>query len=100
MKYETAWQWDGSWRDIYILDTTLSDWQRLGSWLRTGPYPIEFSLNNVATSLPTDVVSIFRKRNKANILLKVDVDGVIAQCHFFWPKEIEFDIDPREVNNE
>ncbi len=30
-------------------------------------------------------------------LLSVRFAGVLANCHFFMPEELEFDIDPREV---
>lgn len=100
MMYENVWYWDGSFRDLYILDVTISHWQRVVDWLHTKPYPIEFYLNDELAPLPRDISTVFEKRNEIGTLLNIDVEGVFINCHFFWPKEIEFDIDPRQVNSD
>src|SRR5438094_134768 len=103
MKYENAWYWDGSWRDIYVLGTTISDWQRLVDWLHTGPYPVEFYLDGKSAPLLHDISIVFEQREVTGEFLEfleIDVEGVIFHCHFFWPEEIEFDMDPRQVDSE
>jgi len=100
MRYANAWYWDGSLRDIYVLNITISDWQRLVDWLRSGPYPIRFYLNREPAPLPLDVSDLFAHRNDIEVLLKIGVEGIDLHCHFFWHKEIEFDLDPRDVDTE
>jgi hypothetical protein len=100
MKYETAWILDGSWRDICVLNTTLADWQKVFDWLRTSTYPIDFKINDVPSPLPDRLELFFNLRKEVSVLASVNVGGVLANCHFFSPSEIEFDIDPREVINE
>lgn len=100
MKYSNAWYWDGSLRDIYVLSVAIYDWQRLIDWLHTGLYPAAFYSDDQPSSLPHDISTIFERRNEHGILLAVDVEGVLVHCHFFRHKEIEFDIDPREVDSE
>ena len=100
MNYDNVWYWDGSLRDIYILDITVSHWQRVLDWLHTNPYPIEFFLDNKLTPLPFNISTIFEQRNERGVVLKIDVESVIIHCHFFWHKEIEFDIDPRQLDSE
>ena len=39
----------------------------------------------------------FPLEGECHRLLSVRFCGVLANCHFFTPEEIEFDIDPREV---
>jgi hypothetical protein len=100
MKYDNVWYWDGSLRDIYILGVTASHWQQVVDWLHTNPYPIEFYIDNERAPLPRDVSSIFERANEVRAFLEIDVESVFIHCHFFWHKEIEFDIDPRQVDSE
>jgi len=99
-QYKKEFEWDGSYRDLYILDTDLSHWQRVINFLRGSEYRITFKVDNEVAALPEDVAEIFRKRNETSILLTIEVDGIFINCHFFTEDEIEFDIDPREIKNE
>jgi hypothetical protein len=47
--------------------------------------------------LPGRVEEAFPLDGQCDRLLSVRFCGVLANCHFFTPGEIEFDIDPREV---
>ncbi|MEO8288625.1 MAG: hypothetical protein ABI670_19580 [Chloroflexota bacterium] len=100
MKYEDVWHHDGTLRDIYIPGVTISHWQRVLDWLHTKPYPIEFYLGKQSAPLPRDVSTVFEQRNEIGSLLAIDVASVMVHCHFFWHKEIEFDLDPRHVDSE
>ena len=46
---------DGSYRDIYVFETDEQDWQRLLTFLRSGPYSIEFSVDEQRMPLPERV---------------------------------------------
>lgn len=42
LDFKAVFEQDGSWRDIYILNTTVDDWQRLLDFLHFYTYPTEF----------------------------------------------------------
>lgn len=102
MKFDNVWYSDGSLRDIYILGVTLSHWQRVVDWLHTttNPYCVEFYLDDELTPLPWDSSTIFEQRNERAAFLTIDVESVIIYCHFFRRKEIEFNIDPSQVESD
>jgi hypothetical protein len=100
MIHENIWYWDHALRDIYVLGVIVADWQRVVDWLHTDPYPIAFYVDGQPAPLPRDISAVIEQRNEIDVFLEIDVQGVIIHCHFFWPKEIEFDLDPRQVNTE
>ena len=95
--YQLDFEFDGSWRDLYVLNTTIYDWQRLIDFLRSSPYLLIYKVDFEETSLPQLVEQVFTKRNEASPLLSINIGSVILNCHFFTEDEIEFDIDPREI---
>jgi hypothetical protein len=99
-QYQKEFEWDGSYCDLYILDTDLSHWQKVVDFLRVSEYRITFKVDNQLAALPEDVAEIFHKRNETGVLLTIEVDGLFINCHFFTEDEIEFDLDPREISSE
>lgn len=91
--------WDGSWRDLYVLDTDIRDWQGLIDRLRLRDTHLTFSLDGVQQPLPSDLQAVFAAREQASPLLSIFLDHVQINCHFFDPSQIEFDIDPREITD-
>ena len=89
---------DGSWRDIYVIDSDLALWERLIASLKTSDYDLQYSLDGHAMELPNLAEEAFQF--EASRLLSVRFRSVQANCHFFWPDEIEFDIDPREITGQ
>lgn len=48
--------------------------------------------------MPSDVREVFARTQGAACLWQIHApDGVRINCHFFYPGEIEFDLDPREL---
>jgi hypothetical protein len=94
-----ALEWDGSLRDLYILNTTVDDWQSLIDFLLQSEYPNTYTVNGEIAEFPSRVERVFETRNKATTLLSVRVDKVMLNCHFFCEEEIEFDLDPREITD-
>jgi hypothetical protein len=99
---KAAFDWDGSLRDIYIVDTDRGDWERLLAFLGSSRWPWRFTIGGEPAQLPADVATLLSDQGPASEyqnspLLSLDVAGVTLHCHFFWPKEIEFDLDPRQV---
>jgi hypothetical protein len=94
-------EWDGSWRDIYVLGTSRQDWQALLDFLRTSGYEITFCRAEGQAALPENVSHVFDLvKQIGRPLLQVEVGGVVLNCHFFTECEIEFDFDPREVQTD
>ena len=83
---------DSSLRDIYILDTTVDDWQTVLDALRElDPSPV-FSLNHEPSELPERAGDLLAKSADFGGLLKVNVGGMVIHCHPNGPDTIEFDI--------
>jgi hypothetical protein len=99
--YRKAFEFNGSWRDIYITETELKDWKTLLEFLSEGHYPVRYLVNNVEQPLSINAWQIFQDKKEDKLpLLWIDVSGVMLACHFFDQNEIEFDLDPREVTDE
>jgi hypothetical protein len=99
MKYPSAWQIDGGLREIYVLGTNLRDWNETLRFLRNA-YPITYRVDDLDETLPKDVRTMFESRNEHDYFMAVDAEGLNIHCHFFLVKQIEFDIDPREIDSE
>ena len=99
-EYKKEFEPDGSLRDLLISNTDVSNWQRLIDFLQRDKYHITYKENNRTVLMPRDIRDIFQKRNEMPILMSVEVNGIIINSHFFTAQEIEFDIDPQEINNE
>jgi hypothetical protein len=91
--------WDGSWRDLYVLNTDIGDWQRLVDHLRQKANQLTFSIDGTPLPLPPTVEAIFAVYDYASPLLCIALDHVYVNCHFFCIEQIEFDIDPRAIKD-
>jgi len=98
--YKVEFEFDGSWLDIYVLSTTVSDWQLLFDFLRSDVYEFSYTIDEEKTVLPILAKQIFDERQDFSPLLQVNLGSVVLNCHFFTDEEIEFDIDPREIQSE
>lgn len=96
--YSKVFAWDGSWRDLYVLHTTTGDWQKLLDFLREGVYPVVFELDGRDFPFPAKAAPLFESRGEIAPFLSVTVGGIALNCRFFDAHEIEFDLDPREVD--
>jgi hypothetical protein len=89
---------DGSWRDIYVLDTSVEDWQAAFDALKSSTFfALEYWVDYEAVILPESVSVAFARAGEASPLLTVTAEGVQLSCHFFSESQIEFDLDPREI---
>ena len=95
------YHWDGSWRDIYILDTTEADWAKWIDYVN-GNYRIEWfngKTNKDENKIDFTVISEYWKGNlDLCSTAKVFVDKIQINAHFFDDNKFENDIDPREFN--
>ena len=90
---------DGSLRDLYVFETSESDWDILLASLSSWPYEASFLVDGEPVAIPDTAAVAFEIRNRAAPTLRIDVSGISVCAHFFTPDEVEFDIDPREVSD-
>lgn len=87
------WEIEGSLRDVYVLQTDLSDWRRFLEFLSR--FSCTYTFDGAISALP-EADSIFQNRDGSH-LLRVSLGTTTANCHFFVVSEIELDLDPREI---
>jgi hypothetical protein len=93
----SEFEWDGSWRDIYVIGATVDDWQRvLDALSALSPGP-SFYVNGEPAPMPARMEDVFGQRETSSFFLTLDIGNVGLKCHFFDDEEIEFDLDPREI---
>jgi hypothetical protein len=90
---------DGALRDIHIQQTRIAHWNQLLKTLRD-KYRAEYFIDGLSCAVPADAEAIFSIRESATTLLRVQVGAATLAYHFFAIDEIEFDVDPREVNSQ
>jgi hypothetical protein len=95
---------DGSWRDIYVLDTTRKDWE---NWvdLINRKYSVEFY--DAKTDLLADKIDFAAVReywdsagDREVISASIKLDSINVMCYFFDDSQIENDIDPSEIKSQ
>lgn len=89
---------DGSWRDLYIFDTTIDDWNAIAKILTT--YKHEYFVDSDPDKLPTVFSPNFFVDRQYSCVLKTYFQSLQVNCHFFVVDEIELDIDPREIKDQ
>ncbi len=89
---------DGTFREVYVLDTGLEDWDRVLAYLVQSYTTVEFWGDERTPSDIPRAKTIFAFRQQTSPLLRVTLSGVVFQCHFFTTDEIEFDFVPREID--
>lgn len=97
---EEIYYWDGSWRDIYVLDTTWEDWRK---WILLVNQTYEVTFYNGLTQqveIGINAEAVFSYLTGKTDLINsatIKLEGITIKCHFFTDEEIEIDIDPREI---
>ena len=91
---------DGSWRDIYILGTNISDWDRMLDAIQVAGYTRAYFRNDQLSEIPENAAQAFPLPAESDRLLSVWFSDIQADCHFFDVEEIEYDINPREVKGQ
>lgn len=94
---------DGSLRDIYVLGTSINDWEALIDFLNenykityTNGYSVEpaidkyYALRQLKGNLPNNIYKMARIWLDEHLELSI---------HFFITEVIEFDVDPKEVKS-
>jgi hypothetical protein len=92
-----GFEWDGSLRDIYVLETSIVEWQQVWEALHKLEPPPVFSIDSKTRPMPNNVATVFADRSQHGPLLSICLGRILLNCHFFQLNEIEFDFDPRDV---
>lgn len=91
---------DGSWRDVYVLNTTAADWDAMLAWIRTTfSGNLKFWIDGENAPLSQSMADILRIQHVASPQMELDLDGLRLQCRFIDSSEIELDLDPTELND-
>ncbi|HQW65400.1 MAG TPA: hypothetical protein PLJ23_00080 [Gemmatimonadales bacterium] len=90
---------DGSWLDVVVLETSLTDWDAVLAALRAAQLQTMYCIDGAEMTLPPPATAFFASTEYRQ-LLKVSGGTVGFNCHFFTMDEIEFDLDPREVTSQ
>lgn len=86
-------EFEGSWRDVWVPDATIPDWLAAAASIRSSR-SISCTIDGAPAAFPADPPqwSLPESRKVAQL----NIGGPVLNCHFFAPAEIEFDLDPRE----
>jgi len=90
---------DGSLRDIYALNTTADDWKKWIEWVVRSGYRVEYrvgGMNQPARNIDFSAISNYweNRANQPIPTIRVFVDHIQINAHFFCEEEIENDITP------
>ena len=94
--------WDGSWRDIYIPNTTEKDWNKWINFVNENYQVDWYNGKAEADQNKIDFNVILEYWNGNHDLCstaKIFIDKIQINAHFFDDQEIENDIDPREFKS-
>jgi hypothetical protein len=92
---------EGAFLDIYVVSTTVDEWQNLIETLRGPAWPSSYYLDNEPAPMPSDVREIFAHREVAHCLWQIRPSNDHSiNCNFFDEKEIEFSVDPRDIDTQ
>ncbi|RYY00924.1 MAG: hypothetical protein EOO53_20610 [Gammaproteobacteria bacterium] len=91
---------DGSLRDIYFFNTDLAIWQKFLDSVKASGFNHKMYRNGEYCTLSLDIGKLFLERENSSLMLEIEKNGVIFNCHFFVEEEIELDISPKEITNQ
>jgi len=93
---------DGSLRDIYVQEVSISDWGKIIDLLNEN-YDLKYhpsDKNENQIDKKSVIKYLADKTGEMDLrTVSVDLNGIIVNCHFFLPDQIEFDIDPKEITS-
>jgi len=99
--FEPQLRFDGSLRDIHLVDAGLAAWSRAAEAIERHGYALSFEGLWSGSRFPSNVADLFKRSpDREMTTLSIDLGGVRLGCHFFTEESIEFDLDPREIAGE
>jgi len=92
-------EWEGSWRDLYVLDAGVEGWRAFLAYLSGSNALYAYSYRGPAGSAPR-ADEIFGSSLEDRGLMEIRVGQIEMNCHFFEQNQIELDFDPRGVRGQ
>jgi hypothetical protein len=101
---ELAARWaadKGALLDAWIDGSSVGEWQRAVDAILKLGWPFTYSEDGQTTPMPYEVERIFAHTAERSCLWQIrPVKKFRINCHFFGPDAIEFDVNPREIQDE
>ena len=89
---------DGSCRDIYVQDISIREWEILIDHLNEN-FDLEYSgVDNIDKKYIIEFLQD-STGDMERVPVTINLRHIKANCYFFLAEQIEFDIDPKEVNS-
>jgi len=96
-KFET----DGSLRDIYIVNITVTEWDKFIDYTKLSKYKFEFTHGAISIEVPRNFSLIKELQETESTTLSIWLNEKIQlNCHFFIENEIELDLSPYDISSE
>ena len=95
---------DGALRDIYVQEVSISDWEKLIDLLNE-KYSVKYVITGEERNLnqiDTEHVLKFLTDETGEMdspFVSIDIGGIQINCHFFLTDQIEFDLNPKQINS-
>ena len=87
---------EGGLCEIHALETDIHLWRRFLTSLTQEPWPVTFHRHREPLESVAEVLAGFE--SELSHLVSVDIGGALLHGHLFERWQIEFDLDPRELN--
>jgi hypothetical protein len=101
---EWIFEKDGALRDIYVQNSTISDWKNVVDLLNS-KYELTFGVDqeNLEPKIDFEFVKTMFADETGELETKsatIDLSGITTKCYFFLEDQIEFDINPTDIKSE
>tara|TARA_R110002073_G_scaffold333500_1_gene521248 strand:+ start:1147 stop:1785 length:639 start_codon:yes stop_codon:yes gene_type:complete len=101
---EWIFEKDGALRDIYVQNSTISDWEKVVDLLNS-EYKLTFGVyeDNLTDKIDFGYVKTMFADETGELETKsatIDLSGIVVKCFFFLENQIEFDINPTEIKTQ
>ncbi len=95
---------DGTLIDIYVQEVSINDWEKLIDYLNEN-FQLNYGISDDQESqeqIDKEYAIKYlqdESGEKESKSVSIDLGGITANCHFFLPDQIEFDLDPKEIKS-
>lgn len=93
---------DGSFPDIYVLNTSYDDWHKWGAWVNT-TYPVRFRDTNQQEHARIDMEAVLAYWQSDRLgdmpFASIWVGGVQINCFFLAEDRLDGDINPQDIQS-
>ena len=92
---------DGSLRDIYIENITVTEWDNFLDYTKSSKYKLEFTHGDQSIQIPENFSLIKELQETEPTTLFIWLgEKIQLNCHFFIENEIELDLSPYDICSE